>query len=135
MEIKIKFDSDDWRAVESLMVILENLVPHIVDNVEIVELDEKKKHRYLAELNRNMPEVFYGSPRSSYARLLDKGIDPIDILHGELKDLMYETQNSDSTFFVNNPDFKDGYMEALNSVYFDTYHLSFMLAERKKEAV
>ena len=74
-------------------------------------------------------------------RLVDAGLSGTDILHGELKNMMYEAEqeylpleeNADS-----DEEYEDtvrrlmleGYLNALVSVYTLTYNLSFAIQER-----
>lgn len=147
MEIRIKFTSDSWKQVESLMVILENLVPHIVDNVEIIEVeapdssiqwlrksDEIKKKKCYRELDEGMLEIMNKFPRANFKMLTDNEVPAITILHGEMKDKIYEAQNPQG-LFERNPDFRDGYLEALNEVYLMTYELTYLEAEKMKEVM
>ncbi len=77
-------------------------------------------------------------------RLVDAGLSGTDILHGELKNMMYEAEqeylpleeNADS-----DEEYEDtvrrlmleGYLNALVSVYTLTYNLSFAIQERTAE--
>jgi hypothetical protein len=74
-------------------------------------------------------------------RLVDAGLSGTDILHGELKNMMYEAEqeylqleeNADS-----DEEYEDtvrrlmleGYLNALVSIYTLTYNLSFAIQER-----
>jgi hypothetical protein len=74
-------------------------------------------------------------------RLVDAGLSGTDILHGELKNMMYEAEqeylqleeNADS-----DEEYEDtvrrlmleGYLNALVSIYALTYNLSFAIQER-----
>ena len=52
--------------------------------------------------------------------LEDTSIPLVDILHGELKNMMYEMQNKD----FDNKDWAEGYQDALVDLYCLTYNLS-----------
>jgi hypothetical protein len=84
------------------------------------------------------------SPRLQ--KLIDMGESGTDILHGELKNMMYECEqvliplldNSDK--LGSDEEYHDtverlyneGYMDALSAVYSLTYELAFAIDERKK---
>ncbi len=84
------------------------------------------------------------SPRIQ--KLIDMGESGTDILHGELKNMMYECEqvliplldNSDK--LGSDEEYEDtverlyneGYMDALSAVYSLTYELAFAIDERKK---
>jgi hypothetical protein len=84
------------------------------------------------------------SPRIQ--KLIDMGESGTDILHGELKNMMYECEqvliplldNSDK--LGSDEEYHDtverlyneGYMDALSAVYSLTYELAFAIDERKK---
>ncbi len=84
------------------------------------------------------------SPRIQ--KLIDMGESGTDILHGELKNMMYECEqvliplldNSDK--LGSDEEYEDtvsrlyneGYMDALSAVYSLTYELAFTIDERKK---
>jgi hypothetical protein len=90
------------------------------------------------------------SPRLQ--KLVDMGESGTDILHGELKNLMYEceqvlsplTQNmgelvgeigcdEDLTDFAKRK-YNEGYLDALTKVYILTYELAFSISDRSKNA-
>jgi hypothetical protein len=84
------------------------------------------------------------SPRIQ--KLIDMGESGTDILHGELKNMMYECEqvliplldNSDKLGsdeeYHDTVDrlYNEGYMDALSAVYSLTYELAFAIDERKK---
>jgi uncharacterized membrane protein YfbV (UPF0208 family) len=71
-------------------------------------------------------------------KLVDLGESGTDIMHGELKNLMYECETKllDTSQFVGqlqeNPEYKylSGRMDALTEIYIMTYNLAFALNER-----
>ena len=79
-------------------------------------------------------------------KLVDLGESGTDILHGELKNMMYECEkilvplleNSDEIGSDEEYDdtverlYNSGYMDALASVYGLTYQLAFAIADRGK---
>lgn len=79
-------------------------------------------------------------------KLVDLGESGTDILHGELKNMMYECeqilvpllQNSNELGSDENYDdtverlYNEGYMDALTAVYSLTYQLAFSINERTK---
>lgn len=81
-------------------------------------------------------------------KLVDLGESGTDILHGELKNMMYECEkilvplleNSDKLGSDEEYDdtverlYNSGYMDALSSVYALTYQLAFAISDRKKNA-
>jgi flagellar biosynthesis chaperone FliJ len=80
-------------------------------------------------------------------KLVDLGESGTDILHGELKNMMYECEkilvplleNSDE--LGSDEEYEDtverlynsGYMDALSSVYALTYQLAFAISDRTKK--
>ena len=80
--------------------------------------------------------------------LVDIGESGTDILHGELKNMMYETEQvlipllDNSNELGSDEDYDDtverlyqsGFMDALVMVYELTYALSFAISDRKKNA-
>jgi hypothetical protein len=80
-------------------------------------------------------------------KLVDLGESGTDILHGELKNMMYECEkilvplleNSDE--LGSDEEYEDtverlynsGYMDALSSVYALTYQLAFAISDRSKK--
>jgi len=80
-------------------------------------------------------------------KLVDLGESGTDILHGELKNMMYECEkilvplleNSDE--LGSDEEYEDtverlynsGYMDALSSVYSLTYQLAFAISDRTKK--
>lgn len=80
-------------------------------------------------------------------KLIDLGESGTDILHGELKNMMYECekvlvpllQNSNELGSDEEYDdtvqrlYQEGYMDALESVYTLTYQLAFAISERTKD--
>jgi hypothetical protein len=79
-------------------------------------------------------------------KLIDLGESGTDILHGELKNMMYECEKvlvpllENSNEVGSDEDYEDtverlyneGYMDALTSVYALTYQLAFAISERTK---
>ena len=79
-------------------------------------------------------------------RLIDLGESGTDILHGELKNMMYECEKElvplleNSNEVGSDEDYEDtvqrlyneGYMDALTAVYQLTYQLAFAIDERTK---
>jgi hypothetical protein len=81
-------------------------------------------------------------------KLVDLGESGTDILHGELKNMMYECEkilvplleNSDE--LGSDEEYEDtverlynsGYIDALSSVYALTYQLAFAISDRSKNA-
>lgn len=67
---------------------------------------------------------------------VDMGETGTDIMHGELKNLMYEceTKLSDISELQDNPEYKylSGRLDALTDVYIMTYNLAFAINERAK---
>lgn len=80
-------------------------------------------------------------------KLIDMGESGTDILHGELKNMMLECENTllplleQSNEIGSDEDYEDtvqrlyneGYMDALVSVYQLTYELAFAIDERRKK--
>jgi hypothetical protein len=83
---------------------------------------------------------------SRLQKLIDLGESGTDILHGELKNMMYECEKvlvpllQNSNEVGSDEDYSDtverlyneGYMDALTSVYALTYQLAFAISERTK---
>jgi hypothetical protein len=90
---------------------------------------------YFDEIDAGWDKAMQHAPREGFVKLLNLGVSPIDILHGEIKRKIYEAENSDNYIFNNNPDFKEGFLEALGDIYGNCYELVFMEADRKKEAI
>ena len=66
-------------------------------------------------------------------KLVDLGESGTDIMHGHLKNLMYETETKLLSMGNNDlPDkfYNEGRMEALTECYILTYNLAFALNER-----
>lgn len=67
-------------------------------------------------------------------KLVDLGEAGTDIMHGELKNLMYECETKllDTSELQDNPEYKylSGRMDALTEIYIMTYNLAFALNER-----
>ena len=84
------------------------------------------------------------SPRLQ--KLIDMGESGTDILHGELKNMMYECEQVLIPLLENSNElgsdeeyhdtvdrlYNEGYMDALSAVYSLTYELAFAIDERKK---
>jgi hypothetical protein len=80
-------------------------------------------------------------------KLIDLGESGTDILHGELKNMMYECEkilvplleNSDELGSDEEYDdtverlYQSGYIDALSSVYALTYQLAFAISDRTKK--
>lgn len=79
-------------------------------------------------------------------KLVDLGESGTDILHGELKNLMYEAEQeyAEAQRIEEENDYSDamesmerkyweGQLDALTHVYALTYQLAFAIAERKKK--
>ena len=78
-------------------------------------------------------------------KLIDMGESGTDILHGELKNMMYECEKilvpllENSNELGSDEEYEDtverlyneGYMDALESVYALTYQLAFAISEHK----
>jgi len=78
--------------------------------------------------------------------LIDMGEPGTDILHGELKNMMYECEKvlvpllDNSNEVGSDEDYEDtvqrlyneGYMDALTAVYQLTYELAFAIADRRE---
>jgi hypothetical protein len=81
-------------------------------------------------------------------KLVDLGESGTDILHGELKNMMYECEKilvpllENSNEVGSDEDYEDtverlyneGYMDALTAVYELTYQLAFAISDRTKNA-
>jgi hypothetical protein len=79
-------------------------------------------------------------------KLVDLGESGTDILHGELKNMMYECEKTLVPLLENSDElgsdeeyedtverlYNSGYMDALSSVYALTYQLAFAIADRGK---
>ena len=79
-------------------------------------------------------------------KLIDLGESGTDILHGELKNMMYECEKTlvplleNSNEVGSDEDYEDtierlyqtGYIDALSSVYALTYQLAFAISDRIK---
>jgi len=67
-------------------------------------------------------------------KLVDLGESGTDIMHGHMKNLMYECETKllDISELQDNPEYKylSGRMEALTEIYIMTYNLSFAINER-----
>ena len=84
---------------------------------------------------------------SRLQKLVDLGESGTDILHGELKNMMYECEkilvplleNSDELGSDEEYDdtverlYQSGYIDALSSVYALTYQLAFAISDRTKK--
>lgn len=84
------------------------------------------------------------SPRIK--KLIEMGESGTDILHGELKNMMYECEQVLIPLLENSDKlgsdeeyhdtverlYNEGYMDALSAVYSLTYELAFAIDERKK---
>lgn len=68
-------------------------------------------------------------------KLVDMGEPGTDIMHGHLKNLMYECETKLSnvkSILQDNPEYKylSGRMDALTEIYIMTYNLTFAINER-----
>lgn len=74
------------------------------------------------------------SPRLK--KLVDLGESGTDILHGELKNLMLETEQQMDELDRSDPTFVylEGVMDAYTLVYQMTYDLAFAISDRRKNA-
>ena len=67
-------------------------------------------------------------------KLVDLGESGTDIMHGHMKNLMYECETKllDTSELQDNPEYKylSGRMEALTEIYIMTYNLAFAINER-----
>ena len=67
-------------------------------------------------------------------KLVDMGEPGTDIMHGELKNLMYECETKllDTSELQDNPEYQylSGRMDALTECYILTYNLTFAINER-----
>jgi hypothetical protein len=84
----------------------------------------------------------------SLQKLVDLGESGTDILHGELKNMMYECEKElvplleNSNEVGSDEDYEDtvqrlyneGYMDALTAVYQLTYQLAFAINDRRQNA-
>jgi len=81
-------------------------------------------------------------------KLVDLGESGTDILHGELKNMMYECEKILVPLLENSNElgsdeeyddtvtriYNEGYMDALESVYSLTYQLAFAISDRRANA-
>lgn len=69
-------------------------------------------------------------------KLVDLGEPGTDIMHGELKNLMYETEQSllNVSQSQDTPEYKylSGRLDALTEIYVMTYNLAFAISDRSK---
>lgn len=69
-------------------------------------------------------------------KLVDMGESGTDIMHGHLKNLMYEceTRLLDISELQDNPEYKylSGRLDALTDIYVMTYNLAFAISDRSK---
>ena len=72
---------------------------------------------------------------SRLQKLVDLGESGTDILHGELKNLMYDTETRLSAI-EDGPakDYLEGVLDAYVEVYQLTYGLAFAISDRRKNA-
>jgi hypothetical protein len=70
-------------------------------------------------------------------KLVDLGETGTDIMHGHMKNLMYETEQEllDTSELQDMPKYKylSGRLDALTDIYVMTYNLSFAINERAKQ--
>jgi hypothetical protein len=65
-------------------------------------------------------------------KLVDIGEEPLNIIHGELKNLMHESEVKLERCDQNDErEWLDGYMQALTDMYKLTYDLYFAFADRE----
>lgn len=69
-------------------------------------------------------------------KLVDLGESGTDIMHGELKNLMYECETKllDTSELHDNPQYQylSGQLDGLTKVYQMTYNLAFAISDRRK---
>ena len=66
-------------------------------------------------------------------KLVDLGESGTDILHGELKNLMLESEiKLERCTHSDEREWLDGYMQALTDIYKLTYQLAFAISDRAK---
>ena len=66
-------------------------------------------------------------------KLVDLGESGTDIMHGELKNLMYEAETKLSTALLGEGyEYLEGRLDAYTEVYALTYQLAFAIADRAK---
>jgi hypothetical protein len=67
-------------------------------------------------------------------KLVDLGESGTDIMHGHMKNLMYECETKllDTSELQDNPEYKylSGRMDTLTEIYIMTYNLAFAINER-----
>jgi hypothetical protein len=70
-------------------------------------------------------------------KLVDMNETGTDIMHGHMKNLMYECETKllDISELHDNPEYKylSGRMDALTEIYIMTYNLAFAINERAKQ--
>jgi hypothetical protein len=70
-------------------------------------------------------------------KLIDLGETGTNIMHGELKNLMYECETKllETSELQDNPTYQylSGRLDALTDIYVMTYNLSFAINERAKQ--
>lgn len=88
-----------------------------------------------------MLETFQEALDPYLAKQVDNGISGLDIMHGHLKTLMHEAEQSleraqatedlsgDAMDSMERT-YAEGYLDALTAAYQLTYHLSFAIAEK-----
>jgi hypothetical protein len=74
-------------------------------------------------------------------KMIDSGLSGLDIIHGELKNLMYQAERNIEAAenweplaegeHYESDDYYTGYLDALATVYELTYQLSFAITERE----
>jgi hypothetical protein len=69
-------------------------------------------------------------------KLVDLGESGTDIMHGHMKNLMYECETKllDISELQDNPEYKylSGRMDTLTEIYIMTYNLAFAISDRSK---
>jgi hypothetical protein len=69
-------------------------------------------------------------------KLVDLGESGTDIMHGHMKNLMYECETKllDISELHDNPEYKylSGRMDTLTEIYIMTYNLAFAISDRSK---
>ena len=86
--------------------------------------EEYKEHLDLEALSKLDPRL---------QKLVDMGESGTDIMHGHLKNKMYECETVLLNMSENDTkDYIQGYMDALTEIYAMTYNLSFAISDRSK---
>jgi len=69
-------------------------------------------------------------------KLVDMGEPSVDIMHGHMKNLMYDTEQELFSEPQDSPQYNylSGRLDTLTEIYTLTYNLSFAISERNKNA-